>query len=63
VFFGCSNYPDCDFVVWNRPILEKCPSCDAPFLVEKITKRHGRQLLCHNEDCAYSRQEDLPETA
>ncbi|MGE3178074.1 MAG: topoisomerase DNA-binding C4 zinc finger domain-containing protein, partial [Vicinamibacterales bacterium] len=63
VFFGCSNYPDCDFVLWNRPIAEACPKCAAPFLVEKVTKRHGRQLLCHNEDCDYSRQEDLPETA
>jgi DNA topoisomerase-1 len=63
VFFGCSNYPDCDFVLWNRPFDEKCPKCDAPFLVEKITKKHGRQLLCNNEDCDYSRSEELPETA
>ena len=40
-----------------------CPKCDAPFLVEKITKKHGRQLLCNNEDCDYSRSEELPETA
>ncbi|HKT80516.1 MAG TPA: type I DNA topoisomerase [Vicinamibacterales bacterium] len=63
VFFGCSNYPDCDFVLWNRPVLERCPKCDAPYLVEKITKRHGRQVLCNNEDCDYSRSEALPETA
>jgi len=63
VFFGCSNYPDCDFVLWNRPVAEQCPECGAPFLVEKITKRHGRQLLCQNEDCHYSRQEELSETA
>src|SRR5438876_5886945 len=62
-FFGCSNYPDCDFVLWNRPILEKCPKCDAPYLVEKITKKHGRQLLCNNEECDYARSEALPETA
>jgi DNA topoisomerase-1 len=63
MFFGCSNYPDCDFVLWNRPILEKCPKCDAPYLVEKITKKHGRQLLCNNEECDYARSEELPETA
>ena len=63
IFFGCSNYPDCDFVLWNRPIAEACPSCGAPFLVEKITKRHGRQLLCNNEECDYSRSEDRPDTA
>jgi len=59
VFFGCSNYPDCDFTLWNRPIAEACPKCRAPFLVEKVTKRHGRQLVCHNEDCDYVRSEEL----
>jgi DNA topoisomerase-1 len=59
VFFGCSNYPDCDFTLWNRPVPETCPDCGAPFLVEKITKRHGRQLLCNNEDCNYVRTEEL----
>ena len=57
VFFGCANYPDCDFVLWNRPVLEPCPQCGEKFLVEKITKRHGRQLLCHKEDCDYVRTE------
>jgi len=59
VFFGCANYPDCDFVLWNRPVLEPCPQCKATFLVEKITKRHGRQLLCNNEECDYVRTEEL----
>ena len=59
VFFGCANYPDCDFVLWNRPILEPCPQCGEKFLVEKITKRHGRQLMCHKEDCDYVRSEEL----
>jgi DNA topoisomerase-1 len=59
VFFGCANYPDCDFVLWNRPVLEACPQCGEKFLIEKITKRHGRQLLCHKEDCDYVRSEEL----
>ncbi len=59
VFFGCANYPDCDFTLWNRPIPEQCPDCGAPFLVEKITKRHGRQLICNNEECSYVRSEEL----
>ena len=58
-FYGCSNYPDCDFTLWNKPLAEPCPLCKAPFLVEKITKRHGRQVLCHNEDCDYVRAEEL----
>jgi DNA topoisomerase-1 len=63
VFFGCSNYPDCDFVLWNRPIAEPCPKCAAPFLVEKTTKKHGRQLLCTNDSCDYVRSEELVGTS
>jgi DNA topoisomerase I len=63
LFFGCSNYPDCDFVLWNRPVAEECPKCRAPYLVEKITKKHGRQILCNNEECDYARSEELPGTA
>jgi DNA topoisomerase-1 len=59
VFFGCANYPDCDFTLWNRPVPEPCPDCGAKFLVEKVTKRHGRQLLCNNEECSYVRSEEL----
>ena len=55
VFYGCANYPECDFTLWNRPIAEPCPKCGAPFLTEKITKRHGRQLICANEECDYVR--------
>src|SRR5204862_8216946 len=62
IFFGCSSYPDCDFVLWNRPVAEQCPKCGAPFLVEKTTKKHGRQLICNKKDCDYARSEELVET-
>jgi DNA topoisomerase-1 len=58
-FYGCANYPKCDFTLWNKPIIEPCPKCGRPFLTEKITKRHGRQLLCSNEECDYVRSEEL----
>lgn len=63
VFFGCVNYPKCDYTLWNRPLPEPCPKCGASFLTEKITKRHGRQLICANEECDYVRAEELEETA
>jgi DNA topoisomerase-1 len=50
-------------VLWNRPIPEACPECGAAFLVEKVSKKHGRQLVCQNEGCHYARAEELPETA
>ena len=61
VFYGCANYPDCDFTLWSKPLQESCPTCKAPFLLEKVTKRHGRQVLCHKEDCDYIRSEELAE--
>ena len=59
VFYGCANYPACDFTLWNKPIAETCPECKAPFLVEKITKRHGGQLICNKEECSYVRSGEL----
>ncbi len=59
VFYGCANYPKCEFTLWNKPIAEPCPKCGRLFLTEKITKRHGRQLICSNEECDYVRSEEL----
>ena len=63
VFYGCVNYPKCDFTVWNKPLPEPCPKCDWKFLTEKVTKRLGRQLVCANEACDYVRSEELVEAA
>jgi DNA topoisomerase-1 len=63
VFYGCANYPNCDFTLWNKPVAEACPKCAWPFLTEKITKRHGRQLVCANESCDYVRSAELEEAA
>ena len=53
-FFGCSNYPDCDFVLWNRPVPDACPLCNAPFTLVKTTKRAGTVRFCSKEDCKFS---------
>jgi DNA topoisomerase-1 len=63
VFYGCVNYPKCDFTLWNKPIAEPCPKCGAAFLTEKITKRHGRQLICATEGCDYVRDAPIEEEA
>jgi DNA topoisomerase-1 len=61
VFYGCANYPKCDFTLWNKPVAEPCPKCGWKFLTEKVTKRHGRQLICANEECDYARSAELEE--
>lgn len=48
VFYGCSRYPDCDFVSWDKPIGRNCP-VDGHFLVEKKVKG-GKQVICPNGD-------------
>jgi DNA topoisomerase-1 len=60
-FYGCANYPDCDFTLWKRPIPEACPDCGTPFLLEKLTKKAGRQLVCSKEDCSFVRDAPLEE--
>ncbi len=52
-FFACSKYPACEFALWDRPIPKACPTCSAPFLVEKVSKQTGRSVQCRNEDCGY----------
>ena len=52
IFYGCSKYPDCDFVSWNEPVAKKCPDCGA-YLVKKVTKKESK-LVCSNNSCSYS---------
>ena len=54
VFYSCSRFPACRFATWDRPIPEPCPRCNAPFVVEKTTKRYGTVRRCLSEGCDYS---------
>ena len=54
VFYGCSEYPSCDAVFWDKPVTQACPQCQAPFLLEKYNaKKETTLLYCHKEDCDY----------
>ena len=48
LFYGCDQYPACDFAVWDRPLEDKCPKCG--WLLVK-TKRG--QIKCSNPECDY----------
>ena len=52
-FYGCSEYPNCNVVYWDKPVLETCPQCNAPFLLEKTTKKQGTFRYCADESCGY----------
>jgi DNA topoisomerase-1 len=51
-FYSCTNYPRCTFALWDKPILEKCPQCESPFLVEKQGKG-GTSVRCPRKECGY----------
>ncbi|KPK26186.1 MAG: DNA topoisomerase I [Desulfobacterales bacterium SG8_35_2] len=53
VFFSCNRFPKCKFATWDRPVPQKCPRCDKPFLLEKKTKK-GILLHCIDNGCGYS---------
>ena len=51
-FFGCENYPACDFVCWDKPVSEKCPECGFVGAEAKTNKTRGsyrKCLKCTNE--------------
>jgi len=54
-FYGCTAYPKCDFVSWDRPRAEKCPLCENAWLVDKFSKRDGAVVACPNKECGYRR--------
>ena len=58
-FYGCNNYPKCDFALWNRPLGTKCPECGS-LLVEKINKK-GQFIVCSNKECHYEVVADAAE--
>ncbi|OHW62748.1 DNA topoisomerase 1 [Andreesenia angusta] len=57
VFYGCTNYPECDFVSWDKPIDRKCPEC-GEILLEKATKKK-KKIICSNSECNYSEEHSL----
>jgi DNA topoisomerase-1 len=53
-FYGCAAYPKCDVVFWDKPIIQACPTCKLPFVLEKTTKKDGTFQYCSSETCDYT---------
>lgn len=47
LFYGCEDYPNCDFMSWARPSTEKCPQCG------KMMYYKGSKLICSDEKCGF----------
>lgn len=55
IFYGCDQYPECEYVSWDKPIARACPKCNEQTLVEKRLKK-GVQVQCTNEECDYKEE-------
>lgn len=55
IFYGCSNYPECRQVYWDKPVNRTCPVCGA-LLVEKNTKTV--RYACSNKECRYREKQE-----
>ncbi|MDR2864226.1 MAG: type I DNA topoisomerase [Spirochaetaceae bacterium] len=49
-FYGCTNYPECDFITHFKPLSQNCPKCGC-FMVEKHEKGRGTHKACINPHC------------
>ncbi|WP_455156902.1 type I DNA topoisomerase, partial [Treponema socranskii] len=56
-FYGCTNYPKCNFISHFKPIDQYCPKCGW-FLVEKYDKKNGTYKSCINPDCTFLHSAD-----
>ena len=59
-FYGCANYPKCEFTSWQRPVGKDCPQC-GQFMVLKARRNQDPQAVCSNKECGY--QVELVEEA
>lgn len=60
-FYGCTNYPECDFISYHKPTNSSCPKC-GQFLVEKYDRKNGSHKTCVNPECDYlhTEEEEVP---
>lgn len=61
IFYGCSNYPNCQFMTWDKVIEGKCPDCGS-ILLEK-QKKNSTTHFCYNKECKYKKIIDNAEIA
>ncbi len=57
IFYGCANYPKCDFVSWDRVVAQPCPVCGS-YVVAK-TRRGGITVL----ECSADKEHDVSSIA
>ncbi len=51
LFFGCNNYPKCDYISWDLPLNDICPQCGNKLF--KRFNKSGTKIVCNNKGCNY----------
>lgn len=62
IFYGCEQYPECDYTTWDKPLNEKCDLCGS-MLVEHVELNRSRNKYCSNEACVKARPQPKPKRA
>lgn len=52
LFYGCDQYPGCDFISWDKPLPRSCPKCEGTLVEKKLKK--GVQVQC--VECDYKEE-------
>ncbi len=50
VYYGCENYPNCDFMTWDEPVAQTCEKCGATLF------KKGSRLYCAKDGCGFETQ-------
>jgi DNA topoisomerase-1 len=51
IFYGCSNYPTCNFAIWEKPVPDLCPNCGGLMVIPRV----GQDPVCYQEVIAIQR--------
>lgn len=55
-YYGCIGNPECDFMVWQKPVSDRCDRCGS------ILLQKGNKLVCSDENCGFIKDAPKPET-
>ena len=53
-FYGCSSFPDCNFMTWHKPSDKICPTCKKLMVEYKTKKKH--EYRCLDKECGYKEE-------
>lgn len=62
-FYGCSNYPDCRFVMWQKPVPAHCPKCGSLLVEAQGGRGRKAEWVCPTKGCGHRQPAADPKEA